>query len=117
MKKLLLIFMALAAMVIVVIVSNQHVAGTGKKAGQRKKTPQEREAGADKQAGSWFWSRAYPDPEGMNDKFFNGWLQAQAMKNPELKSQSATSGTRNTVSSMNLFSGNWTAIGPNQNIG
>ncbi len=109
--------MALAAMGIVVIVSNQHIAGTGKKAGQRKKTPQEREAGADKQAGSWFWSRAYPDPEGMNDKYFNGWLQAQAMKNPELKSQAVTSGTRNTVSSMNLFSGNWTAIGPNQNIG
>ncbi len=109
--------MALVAMVIVGIVSNQHVAGTGNKAGQRKKTPQEREAGADKQAASWFWSRAYPDPEGMNDKYYNGWLQAQAMKNPELKSQAATTGTRNTVSSMNLFSGNWTAIGPNQNIG
>jgi photosystem II stability/assembly factor-like uncharacterized protein len=117
MKKLMLIYMAIAAMVTVVIVLNQQVAGTGKKAGQRKKTPQEREAGADKQAGSWFWSRAYPDPEGMNDKFFNGWLQAQAMKNPELKSQTATRGSLNTVSTSNLFSGNWTAIGPNQNIG
>lgn len=117
MKKLMLICMAIVAMVTVVIVLNQHVAGTVKKAGQKKKTPQEREAGADKQAGSWFWSRAYPDPAGMNDKYFQGWLQAQAMKNPELRSQTATTGTRNTLSTSNLFSGNWTAIGPNQNIG
>src|SRR2546421_6747258 len=74
----------------------------------------EKQSGADRQMSSWWWSRAYPDPANLNQKFYSAWLQAQAMKNPELMSgANGIGGTNNT----NLFSGNWSGIGPDQNIG
>jgi len=74
----------------------------------------EKESGADRQLSSWWWARAYPEPDNINEKYYRGWLQAIAMKNPETVSQrSGASGNKN----INLFSGNWTSIGPDQNIG
>src|ERR1700730_17038615 len=74
----------------------------------------EKESGADKQMANWWWSRAYPDPTDINHKYYNAWLHAKAMKTPELLyGTNGTQGTNNT----NLFSGDWTAIGPDQNIG
>lgn len=64
----------------------------------------EAESGADRQLASWFWARGYPEPAAINDKFFDGWLQAKAMKDAQLSRTSQ-------------FSGNWMAIGPSQNIG
>ncbi|HUR12444.1 MAG TPA: T9SS type A sorting domain-containing protein [Flavitalea sp.] len=78
---------------------------------------EERESGADKQMASWWWSRGYPDPENINEKYYQGWLQALAMKNPELKSQRNDASISNTSNTVSVFSGNWTAIGPNQSIG
>lgn len=74
----------------------------------------EKESGADKQMSAWWWARAYPEADNINDKYYAGWLQAEALKNPDTASQ--YSGIR-SVEGMNLFSGNWVPIGPNQNIG
>jgi len=74
----------------------------------------EKESGADRQMSSWWWSRAYPDPTDINHKYYSGWLQAKAMRNPEVFSgANAISG----ANGIDLFSGNWTPIGPSQNIG
>ena len=74
----------------------------------------EKESGADKQMATWWWSRAYPDPDNINHKFYQAWVQAQAMKQQEiLFGANGVSGANNT----DLFSGNWAAIGPSQNIG
>lgn len=75
---------------------------------------EEKEDGVEKQMSSWWWSRAYPDPENINHKFYKAWKHAQVLKNPELHS-SANNG--NFTNNTNSFSGNWTAIGPDQNIG
>ena len=74
----------------------------------------ERESGADKQMASWWWSRAYPDPTDINHKFYRGWIQAQAMRTREIFSGANGISGANDVE---LFSGNWAAIGPSQNIG
>jgi len=74
----------------------------------------ERESGADKQMISWWWSRAYPEPGNISEKYYSGWLQAQALKNPEQVSRrSGINGNED----VHLFSGNWVPIGPDQTIG
>src|SRR5690348_1217678 len=74
----------------------------------------EKESGADRQMMSWFWSRAYPDPTDLNHKFYEGWLQAQAMRHHEIyDGANGTSGTNG----IDYFNGNWVGIGPSQNIG
>lgn len=65
---------------------------------------EEKESGADRQLATWFWSRGYPEPGDINDKFYHAWLQAKAMKDAQLNRTSQ-------------FSGNWMGIGPSQNIG
>ena len=73
---------------------------------------EEKESGADKQMSSWWWARAYPEAENINEKYYNGWQQAESLKENGPQYSGIRSG-----SDINLFSGNWTAIGPNQNIG
>ncbi len=81
---------------------------------KREGEEHEKESGADRQMSSWWWSRAYPDPTDINHKYYSGWLQAKAMRNPEVFSgANAISG----ANGIDLFSGNWTPIGPSQNIG
>lgn len=80
----------------------------------RGKVEQEREDGVEKQMSSWWWSRAYPDPENINGKFYKAWEYSQAMKRPELLSSNSSG---NFTNNTNLFNGNWMAIGPDQNIG
>ena len=75
---------------------------------------EEGEAGADKQMMAWWWARGYPEPGNINEKYYSAWEHAERMKNPEAVSE--PSGIRGNLSP-NLFSGNWLAIGPNQNIG
>lgn len=75
---------------------------------------EEKESAANKQMNSWWWARAYPEPGNINEKYYEGWLQAEAMKHPD--SMSVYSGIR-SAGSVNLFRGNWLPIGPNQNIG
>ncbi|MGB8194395.1 MAG: hypothetical protein WCF67_20860, partial [Chitinophagaceae bacterium] len=72
---------------------------------------EEKESGVDRQLASWWWSRAYPEPGDINDKFYKAWLHAEAMK------KSVQLQRENKVTETNAFSGNWTAIGPSQNIG
>lgn len=67
----------------------------------------EKESGPDRQLMSLWWQRAYPDPGNINEKFYNGWLQAKAMQDAELYRQQDING----------FRGNWMGIGPSQNIG
>lgn len=66
----------------------------------------EKESGPDRQLTSLWWSRAYPEPGSINDKFYQAWLHAKAMQEPELLYKTA-----------GVFRGNWVGIGPSQNIG
>ncbi len=66
----------------------------------------EEQSGIDKQLSSWFLARAYPDPSFLDEKYMNGWRQAEALRNSML--------TRN---SQLLQSGMWNPLGPNNNIG
>src|SRR5437763_12727549 len=80
----------------------------------QKNEEKEKESGADRQMVSWWWSRAYPDPTDINHKFYSAWLQAQAMRHPEIyDGANGASG----ASGVETFNGNWTGIGPSQNIG
>lgn len=109
--KLLLYIMVISGLWILVVYSFHP---TKKYFGKGNHEEHEKESGADKQMISWWWSRAYPEPENINEKYYRGWLQAQALKNPEAVSQRYGA---NSSKNANLFSGNWTAIGPDQNIG
>lgn len=64
-----------------------------------------RVSGADKQLSSWFRARAYPDPFYLNEKFMNGWRQAEAIRNRQMSKE------------MDIQSGMWNNIGPNIGIG
>lgn len=66
---------------------------------------QEHFSGADKQLATWWWTRAYPEHERLNDRFYKAWLHATAMRDS------------GTLYRQNSFRGNWTGIGPSQNIG
>jgi hypothetical protein len=121
MKKILLFGMVIAAALILVrqfsnksTVNDLQEAATHEEEIERESGESERESGADKQMSSWWWSRAYPDPEYINEKFYNGWLHAREMKNPRFHYQA--NGPENS-NNTNVFSGNWRAIGPDQNIG
>ena len=74
----------------------------------------EKQSGANKQMASWWWARAYPDPSNFNHNFYRDWIQAQAMRNREILSGANGVSEANDI---DLFNGNWTAIGPSQNIG
>ncbi|HYF29988.1 MAG TPA: T9SS type A sorting domain-containing protein [Chitinophagaceae bacterium] len=66
----------------------------------------EKQSGVNKQLNSWWWSRAYPEPGDINEKFYQAWLHAQSMKKPS-----------DILYRNPAFSGNWQGIGPSQNIG
>jgi hypothetical protein len=72
---------------------------------------EERQSGANKQLMSWWWSRAYPDPAGINQKFYHGWLHARALRDSSYLQR------EQKQAAPALFGGNWTSIGPSQNIG
>lgn len=67
---------------------------------------EEKESGIAGQMMQWFTSRAYPDPYYLNDKYMNGWYQAQALRNQQI----ALRGNQ-------ALSGMWNAIGPDNGIG
>lgn len=66
----------------------------------------EKESGIAGQMFQWFAARAYPDPYYLNDKYMNGWLQAQAIRNQQ-----------ETLPASRLLGGMWNAIGPDNGIG
>ena len=116
MRKTLLLAMAILGVCVLMKFSQEKfpVGFTDDKKYEEEHGEKEKEAGVEKQMSSWWWSRAYPDPSNINDKFYRGWLHAQAMKEPEIRTQrSGMLGVNNTT----LFNGNWSAIGPDQNIG
>src|SRR4051794_30022592 len=62
---------------------------------------EERESGVAGQMMSWFTARAYPDPYYMNDKYMNGWYQAEAIRNQQ-----------RVARGLRVQSGIWNNIGP-----
>jgi photosystem II stability/assembly factor-like uncharacterized protein len=72
---------------------------------ERKEEEKEIQSGAGKQLNTWWWTRAYPEPDNINEKFYNGWLHAKAMRDTGLLYREQN------------FRGNWVGIGPSQNIG
>lgn len=81
---------------------------------EEEEEEKEKESGAEKQLSSWWWSRAYPGPLNISDRYYQGWLQSLELKDRDGFSNG--SGIRGE-SGTNLFGGNWVPIGPNQNIG
>ena len=74
----------------------------------------ERQSGADKQLASWWWTKAYPDPTYIESKYYQAWLHAKAMKEPPII---YSRNGANQTSRAALYSGNWSPIGPNEDIG
>lgn len=104
MKRTIISILVLAGIVVAVMYYSSARLETGSPEVEHEE--EERESGADKQLASLWWSRAYPEPGDINDKFYRAWVHAQNMKKPpeELYRTAA-------------FSGNWVGIGPSQNIG
>ncbi len=115
MKKLLLSG-AIACIILIFFrgLSMDDVASTVDVFESEEEEEEERESGADKSLGIWWWSRAYPEPGDINEKFYQGWLRAQELKKPEVYYGTGEAKENETIST---FSGNWQAIGPDQNIG
>ncbi len=69
---------------------------------------------ADKHMNMWFWSRAYPDPTNLNEKYLTGWQQFLQLKENTNKIISSNATAKGE--SADGF-GNWQSIGPNKTIG
>ncbi len=59
---------------------------------------------ADKQMNMWFWSRAYPDPYNLDEKYMQAWVQAEAIRG-------------NIASKGGNTYGGWVSLGPDKTIG
>jgi Sortilin, neurotensin receptor 3, len=107
MKKSLSAILIIAGLVMLDVFCKKQYAETA----MREDEENEKETGADRQMASLWWSRAYPEPGDINDKFYKGWLHAKAMREtgPAYRGQQPAG--------INVFSGNWMGIGPSQNIG
>src|SRR6266700_2604440 len=78
---------------------------------------EEEESGVAGQMSSWYWSRGYPDPSHLDDKYIQAWQQAQAMNNPDIQLAGSGTNTGSTNSQNRLEYGAWASIGPSTNIG
>jgi len=87
-----------------------HIAGDLREEGDK-------DAGIDKEMSMWWWSRGYPDPGYIGMKYARAWDQALAMRNfPDDRDPRQAAGGSSTPGTVN-YVGNWTPIGPSQNIG
>lgn len=74
----------------------------------------EKDAGIDKEMSQWWWSRGYPDPRNIGSKYAQAWERAMQMRIPDdVKIGAGT----NAAAGILYNQGNWTPIGPSQNIG
>ncbi|HKP31852.1 MAG TPA: hypothetical protein VJT83_03975, partial [Chitinophagaceae bacterium] len=80
----------------------------------KEEEEEERQSGAEKQLASWLWSRGYPDPSNINQKYIDAWRYMNGLVDPERLS-GAYGG--NGTSGLTIFNGNWMSIGPDNNIG
>lgn len=69
---------------------------------------------ADKQMESWWWSRSYPDPININEKYLKGWQQFLDIKE-EAKYFKTPASPQGGDDFMGF--GNWVPLGPNKTIG
>jgi photosystem II stability/assembly factor-like uncharacterized protein len=76
---------------------------------------EDKDAGIDKEMSQWWWSRGYPDPANIEAKYAQAWERALEMRKPEVKM--AAGGGSSATPASSGYQGNWTPIGPDQNIG
>jgi hypothetical protein len=62
-----------------------------------------------------WWSKAYPNPTGMTQKYLNAWDVAQELKR-ERENVRGTAGVNGALG-VEGYGGTWTSIGPNTGIG
>lgn len=108
MKRITALTMAALCLAIIFISCNRN------KENEFTNEENERFSNADKQMESWFWTRAYPDPSNINEKFSGGWQQAK-----ELESFTANLISGNAAAKGEQASrlGNWVSLGPGKTIG
>jgi hypothetical protein len=105
--KALLAAFLLAAIATPLIILHTHT--------KQNDTDIDKDAGVEEQMTMLWQSRAYPNPQNMEDKYLQAWSYAQQMK-------LAFSDTRqdlgvNGINGIQNFNGSWTSIGPNSGIG
>lgn len=103
MKKFVLLFscFCLAVLLLFVTLSNPFT-----RSFSGEEIEKEKETGADRQLSLWFQSRAYPDPEFLNDKYAKAWEQFQGFRS-----------NRAVSSPLPVATANWTTLGPDRTIG
>lgn len=70
-----------------------------------------RQTGVEKELSTWLWSKGYPDPVNLSEKYWKAWLQAQEIKKNTIFGSFA-------LREMGTSSfGNWTVLGNVANIG
>lgn len=108
MKRITAFMMAALCFVIVFISCNNN--------NENEITGEENEhfSDADKQMESWFWTRAYPDPSNINEKFSGGWQQAKEVES-FTRNLISNDATAKGTSGRSL--GNWLSLGPGKTIG
>ena len=82
-------------------------------ANNKEQNENEKSTDADKQMEQWFWSRGYPDPQNINEKYSGGWQQAKELET--FTRNLLGSATAKGESSSGL--GSWVSLGPNSVIG
>ena len=82
-------------------------------ANNKEQNENEKSTDADKQMEQWFWSRGYPDPKNINEKYSGGWQQAKELET--FTRNLLGSATAKGESSSGL--GSWVSLGPNSVIG
>jgi photosystem II stability/assembly factor-like uncharacterized protein len=70
------------------------------------------ERGPEKQLSMLWWSRAYPEPFNINQKYWNAWLQFKDIQ----QKQRDQFNNANQRTNIGVF-GNWASIGPSNTIG
>lgn len=105
MKRTVISILILAGVVVAVMYYTNAWPQTGSAAFESEEG-EEMETGADRSLMTWWWSRAYPEPGDINEKFFRGWMHAERMRKDPAQ-----------LMRVAAFSGNWMGIGPSQNIG
>ena len=82
---------------------------------EAKENEKDKDAGVEEQMMMLWQSRAYPDPQSMEQKYLQGWEYALQMRSSATLARQ-TFGL-NGANGAQAFNGSWTSIGPNSGIG
>lgn len=118
MKKLILLFGAFVCLFTILwfpLKKSFHISYENENASERFEEEGEykegRQTGVEKQLSMWLWSKGYPDPVNLSEKYWKAWEQALEIKKNNPFGSIAMRGQET------LSFGNWTVLGNVANIG